>query len=251
MTEEREDEARPLDDIDARLHGLTSLAISAPPMLTDACGYNGEERYVAFFSENEGGRDNLYFDDGLSSARCDFMAWLVWRNHVCVFPHLVSFEFAAPELSGRPARHWLLVDRLTHTLYVAERADAARFLRDQVKDRLRCRVLVVEDVNGEIVMAEPGDAAAMKRFSLALDRRLRHSLRPPSATAWQQQVGRIQARMESEARLCEELRAYLDAQVTEQSVGDYETAMRAEYDRIMSGLISTGSDGGGEGGQPS
>jgi len=246
VTDESE-EAQPLDDIDALLHGLTRLAISAPPVLTDACGYTGEERYVAFFSENEGGRDNLHFDDGLSSARCDFMAWLVWRDHLCVFPHLISFEFAAPELSGRPARHWLLVDRQTQTLYVADRAAAARFLRDQVKDKLLCRVLVVEDVNGEMVTAEPGDAEAMKRLSLALDRRLRSSLEPPSEAEWRRHVGRIQARMDAEARLCDVVRAWLDAQITEQSVACYEAAMRAEYGRILAGLITPSSDGG-EGG---
>ena len=128
-------------------------------------------------------------------------------------------------------------------LYIADRADAARFLRDQVKDRLRCRVLVVEDVNGEMVTAEPGDAEAMKRFSLALDRRLRSSLEPPSEAEWRSRVGRVQARMESEARLCGELSAWLDAQITEQSVAYYEAALRAEYGRILASLVKPADAG--------
>lgn len=237
MDELDETVAQPLDEIDARMNRLERLAVGAPPMLAAACGYAGEERYVALLSEDYGGRDNLHYDDGLRSARCDFMAWLIWRNHLCVYPHLIRYELSAPEFSGRPGRHCLLVDRFTDTLYVGARADVARFLRNQVRDRLPAGPLVIEDTSGEFITADPDDAAAMQRFTQAVERRVRESMRAVSDDERRRRVQQIQAAMASEARLCEAMQAWLDGQVTEQSRAAYEEAMRAEYARILGGLF--------------
>lgn len=247
MDEPDETIAQPLDDIDALMHQLERLPIGAPPMLAAACGYAGEERYVAFFSEDCGGRDNLHYDDGLRGARGDFMAWLIWRNHMCVYPHLVSYEFAAPEFSGRPGRHCLLVDRSTLSLYVGTRAAVARFLRDQVRGRLPVGPLVIEDTSGEFITADPDDAAAMQRFGMAMERRIRESMRALSNKDYRRRVEQIQAEMASEARLCTDLQAWLDSQITEQTRVAYEAALRAEYERILADLFSHGPANGDAG----
>lgn len=238
MNEWEEATATPLDDIDVKMNRLERLPISAPPMLTRACGYGGKQRYVVFLSEDEGGRDNLQYDDGVGSFRCAFTAWLIWRSHLCVYPHLVQYEFSAPEFSGRHGRHCLLVDRLTGCLYVA------RFLRNQVGDRLPAGTLVIEDVNGEMVVADPEDAAAMQKFNLALERRVRESMREMSGEQYQKRVERIQEQIAIEARQCDALREWLDGHVTEQARQVYDEVMRAEYERILGSLFDSGNRAG-------
>ena len=212
MNEWEEATATPLDDIDVKMNRLERLPISAPPMLTRACGYGGKQRYVAFLSEDEGG----HYDDGLGSFRCASTAWLIWRSHLCVYPHLAQYEFSAPEFSGRPGRHCLLVDRLTGCLYVGARR--RRPLSSQSSQGPAAGgTLVIEDVNGEMVIADHEDAAAMQKFYLARERKVRESMREMSGEEYRKRVERIQEQIAIEARQCDALREWLDGQITDQS----------------------------------
>ena len=233
MSEQEATGVAPLDEIDAMTANLTRLPIMSPPMFAAACGYAGEARYVAFYMDGAGGRCDLHFNDGLKSSRCDFLAWRIWSEHLTVFPALINYRFGPDEFGAQPAPHWLLVDRATGALYVGERKDVDGFLRNEVRDMLPRGPLVVEDINGEMLVAEPGDSEAMRRFSLALDRRLRAETQMQSEEVVGSRVRAIHERMAAEARFCEALREYLDAHITDEAVELYKSIIRSEYQRIL------------------
>ena len=103
---------------------LTPLSLPVPPMLEEALGYTGTARWVAFHWEPVG--DELRYHDGTVSADGSWYAWLTFVQHRRIAPALAPYHFGDSE---EDARHWLVLDRETRTLFVGTVADVQRVLR--------------------------------------------------------------------------------------------------------------------------
>jgi hypothetical protein len=102
---------------------VEQLQIPVPPMLEAALGYTGTARYVAFFW---GAGDEVYWDDGWSSADGESAGWLAFTRHRRVSHLLAPYHFGD---SDTAATHWLLVDRATRICSVGTAAVTARVLQ--------------------------------------------------------------------------------------------------------------------------
>jgi hypothetical protein len=105
---------------------LKQLPLTAPPILAEAIGYQGKARYVAFYWTSYG--DEIIYSDGRLSADGDWHAWFVFTRHKSIAPHLEEYNLGS---SDEEATHWLLVDRLTHALYVGAQGEVHQTLRCQ------------------------------------------------------------------------------------------------------------------------
>ena len=104
---------------------MQRLDVSVPPMLEEALGYDGSSRWVAFYWTPWG--DELVYDDGTTSTDGSWHAWLTFKRHPCIAPHLEPYRLGN---SDEEAKHWLLLDQETRALYVGEREEISRFLSE-------------------------------------------------------------------------------------------------------------------------
>lgn len=102
---------------------IESLNIPVPPMLEEALGYQGKARWVVFYWTPCG--DELRYNDGTTEADGSWHAWLAFKRHPCIAPHLEPYHLGSSE---EEARHWLLLDRESRTLYVGEASAVEHFL---------------------------------------------------------------------------------------------------------------------------
>lgn len=104
----------------------TPLEVPVPPNLAEAFGYRGGARYVGFHWEPAG--DELVYDDGRLSGTGDPWAFLAFRRHPAVEPHLEAFNLGYSDLE---AEHCLILDRAEEQAAVAPIAAARAFLQAQ------------------------------------------------------------------------------------------------------------------------
>jgi hypothetical protein len=101
-----------------------------PPLLTEAVGYDGSQRFVALYWEPCG--DELAWDDGVAMhVGAEYEPWLKFTWHPAVRPHLAGFRFGG---SDQRAEHYLVVDRLEQRAYVAAASRAKPVLDAQADD---------------------------------------------------------------------------------------------------------------------
>jgi hypothetical protein len=113
-------------ELDASRSGLIELPhIPVPPLLSEACGYVREGRYIALWWEAAG--DELRISDGTwDFCGADGRAWLVFTQHAAVRPHLGCYHLGK---SDRPAEHALVLDRWRDVLKVAPLQEALAFVQ--------------------------------------------------------------------------------------------------------------------------
>jgi hypothetical protein len=151
-------------------------------MLEAALGYQGQSRWVAFWWEPAG--DELAWDDGSSSTvGANWYAWLIFVQHPSVEPHLAPYELGS---SDTQALHALLLDREARALYVGRRVEVSQVLADH---------------------APPAPVITIEQFQAYMQEAMAKMTLPS-----QQEITR---RMKEEARLCEELQAWLDRQASQ------------------------------------
>ena len=102
---------------------VQQVSLLVPPMLEAALGYTGTARYVAFYW---GAGDEVYWDDGWSSADGEWAGWLAFTRHPSVSQVLTPYLFGD---SDTEATHWLLLDRETRTCSIGTAAAVAQVLR--------------------------------------------------------------------------------------------------------------------------
>jgi hypothetical protein len=172
-------ESEVADDRRCAVDLIQLIGIPVPPMLEAALGYPGELRWVAFWWEQAG--DELAWDDGRSSTvMANWYAWLIFVRHPSVEPYLAPYELGS---SDTQALHALLLDRKARALYVGRRMEVIRFLADQ---------------------APPAPAITIEEFQAYMLEAMAKMTLPN-----RQEITR---RMQEEARLCQELQAWLDRQ---------------------------------------
>ena len=101
------------------------VEMPVPPMLEAAIGYDGNDRYVAFYWTPFG--DEIMWDTGWSSAAGQWAAWLIFVRHPRIAPALSPYNLGG---SDQQAAHWLLLDRHDRTLAVGLANDVHTFLRE-------------------------------------------------------------------------------------------------------------------------
>jgi len=107
------------------MHKFHPLEIPVPPMLEEAIGYDGDDRYVAFYWTPAG--DAILWDTGWSSATGQWPAWLIFVRHPRIASALMSYHLGS---SDQEATHWLLLDRHERTVSVSPGRDVHAFLRE-------------------------------------------------------------------------------------------------------------------------
>lgn len=100
--------------------------LAAPfwPRLPLAVGYRGGARWVALYVSS----DHVMYTDGAGSGTGDTSLFLAYKRHRVVAPHLAGAHLGSAD---EEARDWLLVDQAELLLYLAEPAEARRFLTSQ------------------------------------------------------------------------------------------------------------------------
>jgi hypothetical protein len=102
------------------------LPISAPPIFSEAVGYRGDARFVAFYWTPCG--DDVICTDGTVRAHGNWYAWLLFVHHSAVALHLEPYDFGSSE--SEPT-HWLLVDRQSNELYAGTPKEICKLLEKQ------------------------------------------------------------------------------------------------------------------------
>jgi len=97
------------------------LDVPVPPGLAEPIGYAGKARYVGFYWIPAG-------DDGVTSGTGNPWAWLAYKQHRTVAPHLGEYNLGYSDLE---AEHALIVDREHDLASVAPLRAAQQFLRAQ------------------------------------------------------------------------------------------------------------------------
>jgi len=106
--------------------GPVPLDVPVPPGLAEAVGYAGDARYVGFYWIPGG--DEIVYDDGMTSGTGNPWAWLAFKRHRNVAPHLEEYNLGYSDLE---AEHALIVDRDHDLASVALIRAAHQFLRAQ------------------------------------------------------------------------------------------------------------------------
>lgn len=107
---------------------IRQIPVTLPQSFEDALGYPGGFRWVAFFWEPCG--DEAMYDDGFSSADCNWWGFLAFTRHPQVVPWLSPYDLGS---SDSEARHWLLCDTESREVYVGEKVLVRDFLSSEVK----------------------------------------------------------------------------------------------------------------------
>lgn len=105
---------------------LIPLEVPVPPEAVRTFGYPGGARFVGFLWEPAG--DEVVYDDGQLSGIGASHAFLTYRRHPAVVPHLETYDLGYSDLE---AAHCLILDRELSRAVIATRADARAFLRGQ------------------------------------------------------------------------------------------------------------------------
>ena len=103
---------------------LTPLPAPVPETLEALLGYEGEAEWLALYVERNFGE--VVGDEGNLPFVLAEDAYRLYTEHRAVAPHLAGYDLEGGE---RPARHRLLLNRQTRTLYVA----SARAVRARVR----------------------------------------------------------------------------------------------------------------------
>ena len=99
------------------------VGIPVPPMIERAMGYSGDARYVAFWCR-PCDTGQLCWSDGkdtLCSGNVE--PWFQYRRHPRIAPFLHSYDFGEDVTA---ARHRLVLDRQTRTIYIGTDEDVER-----------------------------------------------------------------------------------------------------------------------------
>ena len=171
---------------------LTPTAAPVPDSLPAAFGYEGEARYFAAYWL-PGGDELMLADGQVEFTAYNWHAWLIYRDHPAVAPHLFRYNFGS---SDEAAEHWLLIDRAERKAHVAPVAEARAFLRAQWPE--------AEPVDVDVPALTAKEFLAQFKAAIA-DWQATHSHITP-ADIW--------ARMETEAALCRQMQAELNTILT-------------------------------------
>jgi hypothetical protein len=106
--------------------GWVRLGVPVPPGLSQAVGYRGDARWVAFHWEPCG--DESFYDDGRTSGTGSPWAYLAFVRHRAVAQELAPYDLGS---SDSEATECLLLDRGEGVLYVAPVRSARRLLIQQ------------------------------------------------------------------------------------------------------------------------
>lgn len=98
--------------------------IPAPPMLSEAVGYRGDNRYIGLWWDQSG--DELVWSDGTQTL-CggNHEAYLLFVRHPSVVSHLFGYRFGN---SDEQAKHALLFDRQENIIYAGQLGNVQHFL---------------------------------------------------------------------------------------------------------------------------
>ena len=97
-----------------------------PPGLAAIFGYRADSRFVGFHWEPSG--DDVIFDDGRYLGTGDGWAFVAYRNHQSVSPHLEAYNLGYSDVD---AEHVLVIDRENDLAGIIEVAAARTFLKSQ------------------------------------------------------------------------------------------------------------------------
>ena len=109
---------------------LRQLPVPVPPMLEQAIGYAGDSpdfnpEWMAFYYQST----EAFWDTGLRSATGEWYPLLyLYLRHRAVAPYVAPYDFGSDDA---PPAHWLVLNRRTRTMYVAEAHLAERFVMAQ------------------------------------------------------------------------------------------------------------------------
>jgi hypothetical protein len=106
--------------------GLTPVLLPVYPELARTFGYRGEARWVAFSWTPAG--DEVFYDDGQRPGTGASYAFLAYRRHPAVRPHLEGYNL---DSSDCEAEDCLLLDQAEGRAFIATLADARSLLHDQ------------------------------------------------------------------------------------------------------------------------
>jgi len=106
--------------------GPILLDVPVPPGLAEMIGYTGDARYVGFYWIPGG--DEIAYDDGMTSGTGNPWAWLAFKRHRNVSPHLDEYNLGYSDLE---AEHALIVDRDHDLASIAPICAARHLLRAQ------------------------------------------------------------------------------------------------------------------------
>ena len=160
--------------------GLVRLSLPCPPMLLEACGYRGAQRFVGL----AWGGDDLWYDDGVTAGTAAWHAFLAFVRHPIVAPSCARTTSSGQTSATR--RTSCSSTPSTQTLHVGTAGEVRTFLRSLIPP-----------------LSPPGRAIAAEQFE-ALARRPIHM---PT-------VDEVRAAMAREAELCAALDAWLAALTT-------------------------------------
>jgi hypothetical protein len=110
--------------MDPRRYNLARLNLPVPPKFARICGYNGDERFISLYWTPYG--DEVIFDDNYVSGTGEWMGFLMFLHRQTVQERLWAFDLGSSEFE---ARHALMLDRLTRTLYVGTLPEVRAFLQ--------------------------------------------------------------------------------------------------------------------------
>lgn len=155
------------------LNSLQLLVLRCPPQLLEAVGCHTARRFVALYWTPFG--DEVCWTDGEVTATGSWHPFLVFLHHPRAAAHLDHFDFGSSESE---ATHWLLVDRMDHSLRVGSVEDVAAFLWPRTKtidsaDDARAVPLSVDVVLGSLreVRSDPVRDAQMRADAMENIRR--------------------------------------------------------------------------------
>ena len=105
---------------------LIPLEVPVPPGLATVFGYRAGSRFVGFHWEPSG--DDVIFDDGWHLGTGHGWAFIAYRNHRAVSPHLEPYNLG---YSDAAAEHVLVIDREHDLAGIIPIAAARTFLKSQ------------------------------------------------------------------------------------------------------------------------
>lgn len=116
------------------------LDVPLPPDLERTFGYEGNERFVAFYWERGG--DEFRVHDSRIDHDGQWHAWLTYSRHTAVYKLLHPFNFGN---SDEAAEYWFIFDRAENKAYAAPAREAYDFFMPLPTPDNPAPVLTVED----------------------------------------------------------------------------------------------------------
>ena len=95
-----------------------SLSVTPPAQFESALGIRGSARWVGLYWEPQ--LNQFCYTDGDVVNTGNAHAWQLFCAHPQIQPLLVSYQFGDQGDHDESARHYLLLDRQNHRLYVGE-----------------------------------------------------------------------------------------------------------------------------------